>query len=167
MTGNSSAPASSSATTDNKTQSPVTPEAAHATPVDGTGASPGVNFVPATSRPIARYHQVVADPATLAHRLGLSTSEAARGQAHPRQRGALGAHPAVVTAFAVTDEKKGSYYPAILPLGQKDVIIIDGKRIPWSPGTNITAEIKTGKRRVIEYLLSPVQRAGSESLRER
>ena len=29
------------------------------------------------------------------------------------------------------------------------------------------AEIKTGKRRVIEYLLSPIQRAGSESLRER
>jgi len=32
---------------------------------------------------------------------------------------------------------------------------------------NITAEIKTGKRRVIEYLLSPVQRAGRESFRER
>ena len=32
---------------------------------------------------------------------------------------------------------------------------------------NLTAEIKTGKRRVIEYLFSPVQRAGAESLRER
>jgi hypothetical protein len=32
---------------------------------------------------------------------------------------------------------------------------------------NVTAEIKTGQRRVIEYLLSPVQRAGGESLRER
>ena len=32
---------------------------------------------------------------------------------------------------------------------------------------NVTAEIKTGKRRVIEYLLSPVQRAISEGLRER
>ena len=35
------------------------------------------------------------------------------------------------------------------------------------PGMNITAEIKTGKRREIEYLLSPVQRVGSEPLRER
>ena len=43
----------------------------------------------------------------------------------------------------------------------------DGKRVNLSPGMNITAEIKTGQRRVIEYLLSPVQRAGSESLRER
>ncbi len=41
------------------------------------------------------------------------------------------------------------------------------KRVNLSPGMNITAEIKTGRRRVIEYLLSPVQRAGSESLRER
>jgi hemolysin D len=72
----------------------------------------------------------------------------------------------VVTADAVTDEKKGSYYPAILTLSQKDMDI-DGKRVPLSPGMTLTAEIKTGKRRVIEYLLSPVQRAGGESLRER
>lgn len=32
---------------------------------------------------------------------------------------------------------------------------------------NLTAEIKTGQRRVIDYLLSPIQKAGSESLRER
>lgn len=44
---------------------------------------------------------------------------------------------------------------------------IDGKRVNLSPGMNIIAEIKTGKRRIIEYLLSPVQRASSESLRER
>lgn len=72
----------------------------------------------------------------------------------------------VVTADAVTDEKKGSYYPAILTLAAKDMLI-DGKRINLSPGMNITAEIKTGQRRIIEFLLSPVQRAGSESLRER
>jgi hemolysin D len=71
-----------------------------------------------------------------------------------------------VTADAVTDEKKGSYYPATLMLSQKNMLI-DGKRIPLSPGMNVSAEIKTGKRRIIEFLLSPVQRAGSESLRER
>ena len=72
----------------------------------------------------------------------------------------------IVTADAVTDEKKGSYYPATITLAQADMLI-DGKRVKLSPGMNITAEIKTGKRRVIEYLMSPVQRAGSESLRER
>lgn len=80
--------------------------------------------------------------------------------------GTVEATVAVVTADAVTDEKKGSYYPAILTLSQKDMDI-DGKRVTLSPGMTLTAEIKTGKRRVIEYLLSPVQRAGSESLRER
>ena len=80
--------------------------------------------------------------------------------------GTVQARVDIVTADAVTDEKKGSYYPARLTLSHKDMLI-DGKRVNLSPGMNITAEIKTGKRRVIEYLLSPVQRAGSESLRER
>jgi hemolysin D len=71
-----------------------------------------------------------------------------------------------VAADAVMDEKKGGYYPAILTLHQRDMWV-DGKRMALSPGMNLTAEIKTGRRRVIEYLLSPLQRAGSESLRER
>ena len=80
--------------------------------------------------------------------------------------GTVQARVDVVTADAVTDEKKGSYYPATLTLSKRDMLI-DGKRVSLSPGMNITAEIKTGRRRIIEFLLSPVQRAGSESLRER
>ena len=71
-----------------------------------------------------------------------------------------------VTADAVNDDKRGAIFPAVLTLGQ-NVIAVDGKRISLSPGMNVTAEIKTGKRRVIDYLLSPVQRAVSESLGER
>lgn len=71
-----------------------------------------------------------------------------------------------VTADAVTDEKKGSFYPATLTLA-KGSMLIDGKRVPLSPGMNVTAEIKTGKRRIIEFLASPIERAGRESLRER
>ena len=62
--------------------------------------------------------------------------------------GTVQARVDIVTSDAVTDEKKGSYYPATLPLNQKDMLI-DGKRVPLSPGMNITAKIKTGKRRVI------------------
>jgi hemolysin D len=80
--------------------------------------------------------------------------------------GTVSAKVDIVTADAVTDEKKGSYYPATLTLAKSDMLV-DGKRVNISPGMNITAEIKTGKRRIIEYLLSAVQRAGSESLRER
>jgi hemolysin D len=71
-----------------------------------------------------------------------------------------------VTADAVSDEKRGAIFPALLTLKQAS-IGVDGKRIKLSPGMNVTAEIKTGRRRVIEYLLSPVQRAVSESLGER
>ena len=71
-----------------------------------------------------------------------------------------------VTADAVNDEKRGAIFPVLLSMAQP-TIDIDGKRIKLSPGMNVTAEIKTGQRRVIEYLLSPVQRATSESLRER
>ncbi|MBC7380882.1 MAG: HlyD family type I secretion periplasmic adaptor subunit [Burkholderiaceae bacterium] len=72
----------------------------------------------------------------------------------------------VVTADAVNDEKRGAIFPVTLTLG-KGVMDVDGKKIRLSPGMNLTAEIKTGRRRVIDYLLSPIQRAGNESLRER
>jgi hemolysin D len=71
-----------------------------------------------------------------------------------------------VVADAVNDEKKGAIFPAVLSL-QRASIDVDGKRINLAPGMNVTAEIKTGRRRVIEYLLSPIQRSVSESLGER
>jgi len=40
-------------------------------------------------------------------------------------------------------------------------------RIELVPGMAVTVEIKTGSRRVIEYLLSPLLRYKQESLRER
>jgi hemolysin D len=72
----------------------------------------------------------------------------------------------MVTADAVNDEKRGAIFPVTLTLAH-DRIEVDGKMIRLAPGMNLSAEIKTGRRRVIEYLLSPIQKAGSESLRER
>ncbi|HEY3047242.1 MAG TPA: HlyD family efflux transporter periplasmic adaptor subunit [Polaromonas sp.] len=78
-----------------------------------------------------------------------------------------------VTADAVLRDKRGeggaaetAVFPATLALAATH-INVDGKLIRLSPGMALTAEIKTGQRRVIEYLLSPIQRAGSESLKER
>jgi hemolysin D len=71
-----------------------------------------------------------------------------------------------VSADAVNDEKRGALFPATLTL-KATQMDVDGKQIRLSPGMNLTAEIKTGHRRVIEFLLSPIQRAGDESLRER
>ena len=71
-----------------------------------------------------------------------------------------------VTADAVNDEQRGAIFPAVLSLSQHS-LNVDGKAIRLSPGMNVTAEIKTGSRRVIDYLLSPVQTAVDESLGER
>ncbi len=60
----------------------------------------------------------------------------------------------------------GAVFPATLTLA-KNAMDVDGKQIRLAPGMNVTAEIKTGQRRVIEYLLSPVQSYANESLRER
>ncbi|PIF77515.1 hemolysin D [Variovorax sp. 54] len=80
--------------------------------------------------------------------------------------GTVNATVKTVTADAVNDEKRGAIFPVTLNLGAT-TIDVDGKPIKLSPGMNLTAEIKTGKRRVIEFLLSPVQKATGESMRER
>jgi hemolysin D len=49
----------------------------------------------------------------------------------------------------------------------KTSLEVDGKVVNLVPGMNLTAEVKTGRRRVIDYLLAPVQRTTAESVRER
>lgn len=46
-------------------------------------------------------------------------------------------------------------------------IPVEGKLVHLSPGMLVTVEIKTGRRRIMEYLLSPVLKSLQESLRER
>jgi hemolysin D len=84
----------------------------------------------------------------------------------PARNGTVPAQVWLVSLDAVQDEKRGAIYLATLDLGRTS-INVDGQGVPLSAGMNLTAEIKTGKRRVIEYLLSPIQRAASESIRER
>lgn len=57
-------------------------------------------------------------------------------------------------------------FPARVTLQRAD-LQVDGKAVQLTPGLNLTAEIKTGKRHVIDYLLSPVQQRISESFKER
>ena len=80
--------------------------------------------------------------------------------------GTVAATVSRVSADAVNDDKRGAIFPAVLAL-QQTHLDVDGKRIGLSPGMNLSAEIATGQRRVIDYLLSPVRQALGESLRER
>jgi hemolysin D len=44
---------------------------------------------------------------------------------------------------------------------------VEGKLVNLGPGMSVTVEVKTGTRRVIEYILSPVLKYGQEAARER
>lgn len=64
------------------------------------------------------------------------------------------------------DEQLGPIYRAKVQLASQS-IRIDGKELALSPGMNASTEVKTGKRRIIEYFLSPLLRYRDEAIRER
>lgn len=64
------------------------------------------------------------------------------------------------------DDKLGPIYRAKVKLASQS-IRIDGKQLPLSPGMNASTEVKTGKRRIIEFFLSPLLRYRDEAIRER
>jgi len=58
------------------------------------------------------------------------------------------------------------YYMARVTLDQT-TMNVDGKTVNLTPGMAATVEIKTGKRKLIEFLLSPLMRMTTEAGRER
>jgi hemolysin D len=46
-------------------------------------------------------------------------------------------------------------------------MVVDGQREALLPGMAVTAEVKTGRRTIIDYLLSPLARKSNEALHER
>ena len=71
-----------------------------------------------------------------------------------------------VSRDAINDEKRGPIYSARARL-QRATMQVEDKTVNLSAGMAVSLEVKTGKRRVIEYFLSPLLQRGSESLRER
>lgn len=80
--------------------------------------------------------------------------------------GTLLAEVVDVSTDAVTDEDKGLIYKMRLKL-DRETLQVGQKRLRLSPGMAVSAEVKTGERRLIEYFLSPVLQYQQESLRER
>lgn len=80
-----------------------------------------------------------------------------------------GTVPAQVTHVsrdAIEDEKKGPLYSVKVTLDRAS-LNVEGRDAPLSPGMSGSVEIRTGSRRVIEYVLSPLVQHGQESLHER
>lgn len=69
---------------------------------------------------------------------------------------------------AVVDQKLGPAYPVRIKLNSNVTPnIAYGRRGVVAAGMSMTADIKTGERRLIEYFLAPMLRYKEESLRER
>jgi hemolysin D len=160
-------------------------------PVDGTVQQLAIHTTGGVVTPAQVLLVVVPDQAEVKAEVSLENKDvgfvfqgqeaAIKLETFPYTRyGTVSAKVTTITADAVMQEPKvqqdkesgkpiptgGAVFPATLTLAH-NTIDVDGKPIKLAPGMNLTAEIKTGKRRVIEYLLSPVQTYADESMRER
>ncbi|WP_158240638.1 HlyD family type I secretion periplasmic adaptor subunit [Telmatospirillum siberiense] len=108
------------------------------------------------SFPFTRYGTV---PGTVA----VVSSDSVSPDADPTRKTAAAQDPA---STGQSKEGLGATYAVRLRLDH-DSIPADGKDVILTPGMAVTAEIKTGRRTVISYLLDPVLRYGDESFRER
>lgn len=88
----------------------------------------------------------------------LPEAMAAEGNTQPQQQDAKGS--------AGAQRVQNLYFPVTLKLSQS-TIFTEGKSVPLAPGMAITAEIKTGQRRLLDYLLSPLKEVGSTAVKER
>lgn len=78
-------------------------------------------------------------------------------EAYPFTR--YGTVPGTITSIsrdAVADEKLGPVYVVRIAL-DRSFIVVDGRNVPLGSGLAATVDIKTGTRRIISYLLSPLQ----------
>ena len=94
----------------------------------------------------------------------LDEQTARRQQANPIS----GANSATSAGSAGGDpaQPQNFVFPVTLSLDET-AMKIDDVLIPFSPGMTLTAEIKTDRRRIIDYIVSPLARVTSEALRER
>lgn len=71
-----------------------------------------------------------------------------------------------ISRDAIQDEQRGLIYNARVRLAANHIVIGDRRQI-IGPGMAVQAEIRTGRRRIIQYLLSPISQRVNEAGRER
>lgn len=80
--------------------------------------------------------------------------------------GSIAAELVGLSKDAIETERQGLVYKSLFRL-REGGLIVNGNYVALSPGMSVTAEIKTGQRRIIEFFLSPLLRYKEESLGER
>lgn len=80
--------------------------------------------------------------------------------------GIVPGHVEFVSRDAV-EGKDGALLYTVRVLLDRSSILVEGRTVPLSPGMAVNVDIKTGRRQILEYLLSPLLRHEHESLHER
>lgn len=80
--------------------------------------------------------------------------------------GVIDGEVTTISDDATIDEKRGLIYGMHL-LMKKSTILVEGKEVKLMPGMAVTAEVQTGKRRIIEFFMAPLLKYKEESIRER
>ena len=110
------------------------------------------------SFPFTRYGMLTGHVSHLAHD-AIPLPEASQIEGNPAQSNST-------ATFAGAQRTQNLVFPIIISL-DNPVLIVDGKPVPMSPGMTVSAEIKTGNRRILEYVFSPLAETGSEAMKER
>ncbi len=76
------------------------------------------------------------------------------------------AHPAKASGFAGGERTQNLVFAVNLE-PESSTIMVDGVPEPLTSGMAVTVELKTGARRMLEYIFSPLVEVVSNSLRER
>ncbi len=148
-------------------------------PVDGTAQQLDIHTVGGVVQPAQKLLVVVPAGAVLEIEAKLPNKDIAfvevgqdaivKIEAFPFTRyGTLNGKVTTISLDAVQDEKTKEYFfPIRVAVEQAAITVEGGKRIPLTPGMAVSAEVRTGTRKPIEYVLAPLQRYKDESGRER
>ncbi len=146
-------------------------------PVDGTVQQLAIHTVGGVVTPAQRLmvivpadHRLEAEALVLNRDAGFVREGMAaevKLEAFPFTRyGTLPARIEHLSDDAVRDDRLGLVYEARVAI-DRETLLVDGREVRLAPGMALTVEIKTGRRRLIEFLLAPLVQHLDESMRER
>lgn len=146
-------------------------------PVDGTVAQLAIHTVGGVVEPAKPIMVIVPRGGSLVAEVKLLNKDAGfvhQGQivaikfeAFPFTRyGTVPGHVETIGSDAIEDEKLGLVYTARIRL-DRDTIYREGTLLALGPGMALTADIRTGTRSIISYLISPIDQTRQEAGRER
>jgi hemolysin D len=146
-------------------------------PIDGTVAQLAIHTIGAVVKPadpimviVPRGQELMVEAMVLNKDIGFvheGQSVEVKLEAFPFTRyGIVEGTVERISRDSVENEQLGLVFPCLVKLSQSHVSV-GAKRVSLAPGFAATAEIKTGNRRIIEFLLSPLSRRAQEAGRER